>query len=53
MATKKETKKRPEQYEKSTLAIKGTFEQVIAASFLGKPKDKPKEDDSNGGERNG
>ena len=37
MAKKKEPKKRPDKYEKSTLAIKGTFEQVIAASFLGKP----------------
>ena len=45
MAKKKEKKERPEQYEKSTLAIKGTFEQVIAASFLGKPKEKPKKDD--------
>ncbi len=41
MAKKKEPKKRPDKYEKSTLAIKGTFEQVIAASFLGKPKENP------------
>ena len=40
MAKKKETKKRSEKYEKSTLAINGTFEQVIAASFLGKPPEK-------------
>lgn len=44
MAKKKETKGRPEHYEKSNLKINGTFEQVIAASFLGKPKDKPKDD---------
>lgn len=39
MGKKKESKKRPETYEKSTLAINGTFEQVIQASFLGKPKE--------------
>ena len=46
MAKKKETKPRPEQYEKSNLKINGTFEQVIAASFLGKPKEKPKEENN-------
>jgi hypothetical protein len=44
MEKKEETKKRPDKYKKSTLAIKGRFEQVIASSFLGKPKEKPKED---------
>ncbi len=45
MAKKKtEPKPRPDNYEKSTLAINGTFEQVIAASFLGKPKEKHKND---------
>ncbi len=43
MAKNKEQKKRPDKYEKSTLAIKGTFEQVIAASFLGKPPEKKEE----------
>lgn len=44
MAKKKTEKKpRPDKYEKSTLAIKGTFEQVIAASFLGKPTEKKEE----------
>ena len=33
---KKEPKKRAEKYE-NKLAITGTFEQVIQASFLGKP----------------
>lgn len=33
----KEPKKRAEKYD-SKLAIKGTFEDVIKASFLGKPK---------------
>jgi hypothetical protein len=47
MAKKKETKGRPEHYEKSNLKINGTFEQVIKASFLGKPKEKPKEVNSN------
>lgn len=36
---KKEPKKRPEKYD-SKLAIKGTFEDVIKASFLGKQKGK-------------
>ena len=44
MAKKKESKGRPEHYEKSTLKINGTFDQVIAASFLGKSKDPPKEE---------
>lgn len=45
MAKKKaEPKPRPDKYEKSTLAINGTFEQVIQASFLGKPKEEPKEE---------
>lgn len=50
MAKKKEPKGRPEHYEKSTLKIHGTFDQVIKASFLGKQKDKPKEDKDTGGE---
>ena len=33
---KKEPKKRAEKYD-TTLAINATFEQVIQASFLGKP----------------
>lgn len=33
---KKEPKKRSEKYD-TKLAINGTFEQVIKASFLGKP----------------
>lgn len=33
----KETKKRADKYD-SKLAINGTFEDVIKASFLGKPK---------------
>lgn len=33
----KEVKKRAEKYD-SKLAIKGTFEDVIKVSFLGKPK---------------
>lgn len=37
---KKETKKRSKKHEDTKLAINGTFEQVIAASFLGKPPDK-------------
>lgn len=41
MAKKKaEPKPRPETYEKSTLAIKGTLDEVIKASFLGKPPEK-------------
>jgi hypothetical protein len=40
MAKGDELKKRAETYEKSTLAINGTFEDVIKASFLGKPKPK-------------
>jgi hypothetical protein len=44
MAKKKEPKPRPEHYEKSNLKIHGTFEQVIQASFLGKPKE-PKKDE--------
>lgn len=44
MAKKEKPKSRPDKYEKSTLAINGTFEQVIAASFLGKPKEVKKED---------
>jgi hypothetical protein len=39
MAKKKEPKGRPEHYEKSTLKINGTFDDVIKASFLGKPKE--------------
>lgn len=35
----KEPKKCTEKYS-SKLAVKGTFEDVIKASFLGKPKDK-------------
>lgn len=35
----KEPKKRAEKYD-SKLAINGTFEDVIKASFLGKPKGK-------------
>ena len=35
-------KKRAEKYD-TKLAIKGTFEQVIAASFLGKPPVKKEE----------
>lgn len=35
----KETKKRAEKYD-SKLAINGTFEDVIKASFFKKPKDK-------------
>jgi hypothetical protein len=38
---KKEPKKRAEKYD-SKLAINGTFEDVIKASFLGKPKEKEK-----------
>jgi hypothetical protein len=44
MAKKKEPKPRPEHYEKSNLKINGTFEQVIQAAFLGKPKEPKKED---------
>jgi hypothetical protein len=33
---KKEPKKRAEKYD-TKLAVNGTFEQVIKASFLGKP----------------
>ena len=41
MAKKKtEPKPRPETYKKSTLKIKGTFDDVIKASFLGKPPEK-------------
>jgi|GEM_PF-1740864 len=43
MAKKKEPKPRPEHYEKSTLKINGTFDEVIKASFLGKPKEPKKE----------
>ena len=39
---KREPKKRAEKYD-SKLAIKGTFEQVIQASFLGKPPIKKEE----------
>lgn len=39
----KQAKPRPDKYEKSTLAINGTFDEVIKASFLGKPKEKPKD----------
>ncbi|HXD92776.1 MAG TPA: hypothetical protein VNX01_06145 [Bacteroidia bacterium] len=37
---KKEPKKRPEKYD-TKLAVKGTFDQVIAAAFVNdkKPKD--------------
>jgi hypothetical protein len=35
---KADKKTRPDKYEKSTLAINGTFEEVIKASFLSKPK---------------
>lgn len=38
---KKEPKKRAEKYD-SKLAVKGSFEDVIKASFLGKPKEKEK-----------
>ncbi len=33
-------KKRADKYEKSELKIHGTFDEVIKASFLGKPKPK-------------
>jgi hypothetical protein len=39
---KREPKKRAEKYD-SKLAINGTFEQVIQASFLGKPPAKKEE----------
>lgn len=42
MAKKKETAKRPEKYEKSELKIHGTFDDVIKASFLGKPPENKK-----------
>lgn len=41
MAKKKETKPRAEKYEEK-VAVKGTFEDMIKASFKGKPKDKNK-----------
>jgi hypothetical protein len=40
MAKKKEENTRPETYEKSNLKIKGTFEQVIQASFIKDKKPK-------------
>jgi hypothetical protein len=43
MAKKKETesKKRPEKYEKSNLAIKGTFDEAMKVFFIKpKPKDR-------------
>ncbi len=43
MARKKiEPKTRAETYEKSTLKIKGSLDDVIKASFLGKPKENSK-----------
>jgi len=37
---KEPIKKRSKKHDETKLAINGTFEQVIAASFLGKPADK-------------
>jgi len=42
MAKKKEAKPRPEKYEKSNLAINGTFDEAMKVFFV-----KPKEDKKN------
>ena len=40
---KAEPKPRPEKYEKSDLAINGTFDEAMKVFFI-KPKEKPKEE---------
>ncbi len=44
---KKEPKKRPERYD-TKLAVKGTFEQIIAAAFVNdkKPKETSKKENN-------
>ena len=42
MGKEKEKKKRPETYEKSNLAIKGTFDEAMGVFFIKPKKDEKK-----------